>query len=48
MKINWFAIAVIVLFLGAGIKEIFTGNLKLFWFYLFSAAMNYVITFMEG
>jgi hypothetical protein len=47
MKFNWFALAVVILFMGAMAREIVVHNWKLVLFYSLSAAMNAVIAFME-
>jgi hypothetical protein len=45
MKFNWFALAVIILFLGAMIQEAFHHNWKLSSFYFLSAAINAVVAY---
>lgn len=47
MKFNWFALAVIILFLGAMIAETAHHNWKLSLFYFLSAAINAVVAFMK-
>jgi hypothetical protein len=42
-----FALAVVILFMGAMAREIFSHDWELVLFYLLSAAINAVIAFME-
>ncbi|MDD4029664.1 MAG: hypothetical protein PHX86_08180 [Caldisericia bacterium] len=47
MKFNWFALAIVILFMGAMAREIAVHDWKLVLFYFLSAAMNAVIAFMK-
>jgi len=47
MKTNIFGIAVVGLFVGATIWEFLHGRVKMGLFFLFSAAINYVVGFMK-
>jgi len=47
MKVNYFAVAVVVLFIGATGWEFLHGNNKLGLFYFLSAAINCVVGFMK-
>ena len=47
MKTNIFRIAVVGLFVGATIWEFLHGRVKMGLFFLFSAAINYVVGFMK-
>jgi hypothetical protein len=47
MKINWFTIVIVLLFVCASIQEIVNHNIKLALFYLFSASINAVVIWMK-
>ncbi len=47
MKFNWFALALVILFMGAMTREIAVHDWKLMLFYFLSAAINAVIAFMK-